>query len=498
MKKILFISLAVIMALSVGLIGCGGDGDGGNGGVTAPTEIVVGLARDLDQHLAYFECMAAGAVYRWYVNATNTAGGVHLSEYDTANTTCIVPIRTVVRDFDAVTMNIATITQQLIQTYKADFIWGGPGTACINPQASACNLLGTLLFTLEGGASDMITSGQIDNWPYVWISLTFSDWYQLPVLHAMLNQKLGRNSTAWVTYINDAHGQEYLAATRAVFGDANILPTGSPPGHTHGFFIDANDADDIVDAAAQALNDTGYDVFCAWTYPWNVDLIMSAIKSYNDPSLGKFDPPAIILGPGANFGKFGFDHGYSDVEGVMCFATANNKTQVNVGTATMSMATMFHNIAEWVENLWTDPTCPSCGGPLYKGNMTSGDQNYDYWGDAPYVASMEMWKYAVEAAGNLSAVAVRNALVSYNSTNPASTVFGNTWYRVFGGGYGGGLLDYKCETGQLGQWQNGVIEIVGFAGINTTGDPSAGCEALPNYWQTAPFVYPMNGTWGWL
>jgi hypothetical protein len=48
-------------------------------------------------------------------------------------------------------------------------------------------------------------------------------------------------------------------------------------------------------------------------------------------------------------------------------------------------------------------------------------------------------------------------------------------------GTGGGFLDYKAHTGEIGQWQNGYIEIVGYEGIRST---------LPNYKVTADFIYP--------
>ena len=65
MKKIVFISIAVVLALSMGLIGCGGE--------TVPERpeqpevLVIGTARDTDESLAVFEQVAAGPVMREFV-----------------------------------------------------------------------------------------------------------------------------------------------------------------------------------------------------------------------------------------------------------------------------------------------------------------------------------------------------------------------------------------------------------------------------------------------
>jgi hypothetical protein len=449
--------------------------------------IVVGLARDLDEELSFFECNAAGPVYRWFANKVNAEGGIHLSEYDTSREECWVPIELIVRDFDVAHWDIGIETQILIED-GADFIWGGPGTDCIYTQAPVCNANGTLLITLEGGVSKMVWEHQnyLDQWPYVWVSSSFANWYQIPVLHDILDAELDHDPIAYVTYIGGlgaGHGVEYLRTTIDEFGESNVLPAGSPlPGVAHTFVMNSTEANTIIQNAAAALNSTPYDIFCAFTYPWNVQKLIQACID-ND-----FNPPAILFGPGANFGSFGAPppdgFGAADVEGIMCFTVANNKTVVSVGNATMSMAEMYDTISAQIEDDWIDPDL-SCA----SGNLTSGEQALDYWGTPCYVAALEMWKYAVEAAGNLDSSDARDTLVAFSPSNPAQTVFGDTWYTVFGEGFGGGVMAYECHTGEIGQWQSGMVEIIGYDGINAT---------LPNYCVTANFTYPMTDLWGWL
>jgi len=150
----------------------------------------------------------------------------------------------------------------------------------------------------------------------------------------------------------------------------------------------------------------------------------------------------------------------------------------------MTMAEMYGFIATQLD---ADVASGDCLIPL------PGALLLDYWGHPCYVAGAEMWKYAVEEVGDLDSVAIRAALTSYNSTNAAETVYGDTWYRVFGDGYGGGIMDYLCQTGQIGQWQlagnTSVMQVIGYDGITAE---------LPNYDATAEFVYPMTDLWGWI
>jgi hypothetical protein len=448
--------------------------------------IEIGLVRDLDGPLSFFECNAAGPVYRWFADKVNAEGGIHLSDYD-----IYVDIELVVRDFNVAYWDIAVETQGLIED-GADFIWGGPGTDCIYSIAPVCNLNGVILITLEGGASKMVWQHEryLDLWPYVWISSSFANWYQMPVLYDILDAEVDHNPVAYVTYIGGLgamHGYEYLLTTIDEFGESNVLPAGASwPGVEHTFAMNSTEANTIIQNAKTALGnatDPNYDIFCAFTYPWNVERLIQACIDNN------FNPPAILFGPGANFGSFGTPppdgFGAADVEGIMCFAVANNKTEVQVGTPTMSMAEMYDAIAARIEDDWIDPDL-SCA----SGNLTSGKQALDYWGSPCYVAALEMWKYAVEAVGNLyPQSAIRDVLAAFSPSNPAQTVFGDTWYTVFGEGAGGGVMAYECHTGEIGQWQSGVIEIIGYDGINAT---------LPNYCVTANFTYPMTNLWGWL
>lgn len=452
MKKVLFITLAAILALSLGLIGCGGPVP-----PEAPESILVGLARDLDGPLAVFECGYGGLVYRWFADKVNADGGILLSDYAEK-----VPIELKVRDFDVATWDLADVTEALIETDKVDFVWGGPGTDCIFTQAPICNAAAKVLITLEGGASTMIWDEDINSWPYVWVSLSFANWNQIPVLQDMLQAELGRAPKAYITYIGEmgaTHGIEYRDETKTEFGPANVIDAGF---HSYMLFDHPGEADAIILAAKTAYNATPYDIFCAYTYPWNVAALTLGLMASD------FNPPAILFGPGGNTNSYGTSDFGPYAGGVMSFIVADNHTST-------AISDMYADIAEQAEKGWANPNS-GCT----KGKMTSGWNALDYWGQPCYVAALEMWAAAVEKAGNLDSTEVRAALAGFTPAKPADTVLGDCWFTVFGNGNGGGILAHESHPGEIGQWQNGEYRIVG------GNDP------------TASFVYPNTGNWFWL
>ena len=477
MKKILFISLAVVLALSAALIGCEETGP------TAPTVIKVGLARDINEGMEIFDCYHAGPLYRYFVDQVNDEGGVYLSEYDVS-----VPLELMVRDFSVATWDVGTVVQGLIDD-GADVIWGGPSTDTIYTLAPVCNANAVILIGLEGGASKMIWESEdfLDNWPFVWLTLSFANWYEIPVLKGIMDDVVTGTPKAYVTYIGGLgaeHGLEYLQATTDEFGAENVLPGGT--GVQHSFMMAQGEADTIIQNAMIALNSTPYDIFCAYTYPWNVAALFTAAQTFG------FNPPAMIFGPGSSQGYFSAQWTDATVEGIMSFGMANNKTEAHVGTPTMTMAELFGGVAAQIEEDWASySVCPQ---PEYASN---GSQMLDFWGQPCFMAGLEMWKAAVEEVGDIDDnVAIRNVLASYNSTNPAETCFGDTWFEVFPTvgapgtvGTGGGVLSYKCHTGEIGQWQSGIFEHLGYPGINTE---------VPNYDITASTIFPMTDQWDWL
>ncbi len=94
----------------------------------------------------------------------------------------------------------------------------------------------------------------------------------------------------------------------------------------------------------------------------------------------------------------------------------------------------------------------------------------DWWGHPLYWAGLEFWKQAVEKAGTLDQDKIREIM----ATETFNTVLGPTYYT-------NGFMAKESHTGEMGQWQNGKVEIIGYTGAN---------EVLKNYVATAKLIYP--------
>jgi len=437
-----------------------------------PSELVIGMARDTDESLAIFEQVAAGPVMREFVEQVNAAGGVHLSAYDTATEDCYVPLEIDRREINVATWDIGDVTAEIcadIANGDVHFLFGGPYTDSIFTQAPIANAAHVVLLTFEGGASYIANDPEkLAKWPYVFNTLSYSDWYQLPVLSAMLEAELGRPPKAYVVHIEGQHGDEYLAVAEDNFDVLGDVEVPFDPAEL--------DAEEVVLGAMAALGDPAnpnYDLFCCFAYPDHV-LGITALSQVHG-----FNSPAMIFGPGANFGFYPYLYGDppdpSLVDGILSFTAA-------AYDANAKIQAVYDLIAERMDD---DEGDPISGLPGFPGILS-----LDYWGTPCYWAGLEMWLEAVEEVGYVDQELLRDALAAFED-DPADTVLGDCWFRMYGApGEGGGNLDYLCHTGEIGQWQSGgVFETVGYEGIT---------DDLPNYVVTADLMFPMTDNWGWL
>ncbi len=432
-KKLLFIPLALLLAISLIAIGCPTT----PATTTAPPttkpatttpppttptkdKIVVGMSRPLSGPLAIIGDSAFRPIYETWVPLVNADGGIYLSEYGKK-----LPIELKIYDDRSDVGTMTRLTEKLILEDKVDFLWPACGTSFVFGQAPIANKYGYVLVTAEGGATTIKDS--LYSLPYTFVSLSFSDWYELPVFAKMLAEKGAK--TAYITYIADLHGIEYSGVAGIEFPKNGIQILGSVS-----LPADLKDFAPVIQDAMKSKAD----VFCCFGYP---DQVMPVTGTAI--ALG-YNPNAFICGPGANFGFYHTAFGPA-VDGVCCFATANYDTSPEISD-------MYHK--------------------LYDGKPE--DLN-DWWGHPLYWAALDVWKAAVEKAGKIDQQAVRDVL----ATTKLDTVLGPTWFTMFGDG--GGLMAYECHPGEIGQWQNGVCEIVGYTGINND---------LPNYKTTADFIYP--------
>ncbi|MBN1255124.1 MAG: amino acid ABC transporter substrate-binding protein [Deltaproteobacteria bacterium] len=361
----------------------------------AKDKIVVGMSRPLSGPLAVIGDSAFKPVYETWVAEVNAEGGIYVKEYGKK-----LPIELIIYDDKSDVGTMTRLTEKLIVEDKVDFLWPACGTAFIFAQAPIANKYEYVLVTAEGGATQI--KDMLPSLPYIFVTLSFSDWYQLPVF-ADIMSKAGAK-TAYVTYIADLHGIEYSGVAGIEFPKKGIEIVGTksiPP--------DMKDWTPII-KDAKASN---ADIFCCFAYP---DQVMPATGT--SMGLG-YNPKAWIGGPGVNFGFYKAAFGPA-VEGILGF-------------------TMFSPKQSKAAKELADK--------LYKGKPI---EVQDPWGHPCYWAGLEMWKQAIEKAGTLDQKKIRDILAK----NKFKTVMGKTWFE-------NGLLAKESHTGEIGQWQKGVYEVVG-------------------------------------
>ena len=361
----------------------------------AKDKIRVGMARPLSGWNAKIGDSAYRPVYETFIKEVNDAGGIMVKEYGKK-----LPIEPIIYDDKSDVGTMTMLTEKLIVEDKVDFLWPASGTSFLFAQAPIANKYGYVLVTAEGGATSL--RDMLPSMPYVFVTLSFSDWYQVPVFADLLAEKGAK--TAYISYIADLHGIEYSGVAGIEFSKKgiNVLGTKSLP-------PDIKDLSPII-KEAKAANP---DVFCCFAYP---DQIMPAIGT--SAELG-FNPKVWIGGPGVNFGFFHTAFGPL-VEGVTGWTSFSPKQSA----AAKALA----------DKLW--------GG--------KPEDVQDPWGHPLYWAGLQTWKAAVEQAGSLDQKKIQEIL----ATQKFDTVLGQTWYEK-------GLLAKDCHTGEVGQWVNQVYEVVG-------------------------------------
>jgi branched-chain amino acid transport system substrate-binding protein len=415
LKYMLPLSLCLILLL-VAVPGCTGEEEpepttsGPQPTTTKPEptkpekeSILIGASRPLSGAQAPIGDAAFGPIMKMWEEKVNADGGIYVEEYGKK-----LPVEFLIYDDASDVGTMVRLTEKLIVDDKVDILFPACGTSFISAQSPIANKYGKVLLTAEGGATTMMES--LPGLPYVFLSLPFSDHYQLPVFADMCAAKGAK--TAYIISIADLHGVEYGGVATMEFGRVGIdvLANKSVP-------ITYTDFSLLVKEAKAA----DPDVFCVFAYPPIVLPVTGEMMAIG------FNPPAVIMGPGANFGWYGFSFGDDPniINGITCFAAANSDTSP-------AFAQLFADLEALV-----------------------GWPNLDWWGQPYYEAVVQIWEEAIEATGTLD----NDVLRDYIATHHFDTVLGDTWFDMHGDG--GGLMAKEVHPGEIGQWQNGTVEIVG-------------------------------------
>jgi hypothetical protein len=477
-KKILFITLAVILALGVSLVGCTApaeeEEEEEEEGPAPSSKIVIAASVSLTdtsgQSLDVIHSLAKGPIVDLYLSAnpTITVGG---STYDVEvhyiDDTGV--LNTMLENTDTIIDGIHAGTYQ--------FLLGPTCTAYLEAQAPKCTSGEVVQMTVEGGATSLFPA--LKTYKYSFINLSFSNWFEIPVLAKMLAEAHeaaypGDTPVAVIGFQNDDHGLEYLGEAEKYFGKEGIDVADKMP------MTGADPCATLVAKAKAAKSGAGADILCVFGYTdWTFTIHAKCIAQ-------SYDPKALILGPGGNFGAYTLSPPAAGAcaEGVISFATANSKTAGNAGAVIQQLEAAYTMFGT---DYWGHPCYWTALDFIYAGAAAEGSDNdgagftIDQTEFRSYVASTKL----DSAFGESWYVTPHHALsaTQYSWSN-ADLVWPVPSDSA-------GLLNYKCHTGEIGQWQNGYFEVVGYSGIGEPGDE----YQLDNYDVTAPFVYPKPA-WG--
>jgi len=421
----LLIPLALLLAISLVIVGCPAAKAPPEEGVTPPPEeevvrppdydtkksIVIGAARPLSGPLVAIGDYAFGPVMNMWVEEVNAAGGIYLEDYDRA-----LPVELKVYDDTSDLGTSTRLIEKLILEDKVDLLFPNCSTAFLYASAPLANKYGYVYMGSEGGCTTL--TAMLPDLPYVFPLLNYSDYNQIPVLTDIFLEQ-GVESVA-IIYINDLHGVEYYHTALSEFTLAGIqvlMAEAVPP------FIEN------VELVVKQARDSGADAFCCFVYVPTTNAVTSQCMALD------YNPKALVLGPGGNFEFYHLIFGDA-VEGVISFGAWNEHSSPPLADFSQRF------IARW------------------------GIGHADWWGAAPYYAGLECLEQAIVKAGNLDQDAIRDEL----ATGHFDTILGDTWFNMTNGGKGGGVLAVECYAGQIGQWQSGIFEVID-TGAKRTADP---------------------------
>jgi branched-chain amino acid transport system substrate-binding protein len=319
-----------------------------------------------------------------------------------------LPVRLIKYD-DTSDMNTMTnLLKKLMVEDQVDFVLAPISTAFLKAAAQICNDHGYILIGAEGGAKEL--EPLMAEMPYFFSLLNYATHQAAPLVDLLKEHGI---ESAAIIYIEDQHGIEYrddLVPLLEQAGIELVYNTSIPLGIQDVSAI----IEEVKAKKAQAL------LCCA--YPDENFGVM------NECMAADYNPDVLLFGPGACFEVFYNIYGEA-TEGVMGWGAWNE----NSSTALKDLAERL--IAH------------------------QGERNMDWWGMAIYYAGLQVLEQAIEKAGTLDHDVLKDVI----ATEKFDTVIGELWFE-------NGGVPAECYPGQVGQWQDGIFEVVA-PSDKTTADP---------------------------
>jgi branched-chain amino acid transport system substrate-binding protein len=176
-----------------------------------------------------------------------------------------------------------------------------------------------------------------------------------------------------------------------------------------GIPMDAKDASHLLKEAKKL----DVDALVCFTYPELDFLITGQLME-----LG-INFKSILFGPGANFEVYRKIYGDKVIEGVMG------------------------------EGAWNEKSSKAHKAFVKRYLKRYKRETLDWWGHNVYYAGLQVLQQAIERAGTLDQGKIRNII----ARGKFKTILGKTYFK-------NQLLARECYAGQIGQWQNGIFEVI--------------------------------------
>lgn len=356
-----------------------------------PTEIVIGNPIALSGPNNAGASLSQIPSYDLWVEDVNAAGGIFVAEYDTS-----LPVRIERVDDTSDVGTAVQLTQQMIADENIHFIFPPWGTAFNFAIAQDISDAQTPVIGCTVGSRELVENSA-----------------QYPYFYTLLNQYVDQGA-ALVELLVDL-GVETVAIIH----------------HDDLFGIDFNDF------VEPALADAGIEIVFHETYPLGTEDLSQTLRGAQnaepDAFLAFSYPPETFLITGQAM-EIGFN---PDV------------FMASVGVAFPPYRDAFGPAAEGI--LGTGAWNPGVDTPDSQGYFDRHVEMHgaepDRWASAACYATGQVLQQAIEAAGTLDPVAVKEAMDNTEFTTILGTfTFENQLNPVY--------------PGQIGQWQNGEFEIV--------------------------------------
>ena len=304
---------------------------------------------------------------------------------------------------------VVRLSEKFMTEDHKDFVFPSCSTAILFAQAAVTNQHGYMLFSAEGGAAELGTLA--DKFPMFFCTANHSVTQVPAMVDIFIEQGV---KSVYISFLNDLYGVEYSGAAVPALAAAGIEVKG-----IRSIPFEMEDFTPIL-LEAQA---SGADAYIQLAYP-----------DQNFPAVGQamaigYNPDVMLMGPGANMDALLWSFGDA-ANGIMGFGGWNAKSTPAA--------------AEYVDKIHAYD--PSVG--------------IDWWGMICYYTMLQIWQQAVEGAGTLDNAAV----AAYMHANRFETIMGTVWFD-------GNEFAAECFLGNIGQWQNGVYEVIDVTPGRRTADP---------------------------